>query len=113
MLKKSTHIIAVLALLSVLSGCAGSLARNVSDPARRDFKIDGFTIAVVPQGDHWSAWYVPQAFIGAMPPLPLLKNAEKNAIEQYSSCKVTSADLVDGSLQPAYLQAIVNCTEPK
>lgn len=109
MLKTITHTISIVALLSGVSGCAGSLARNVSDTASRDFKVDGFTIAVVPQGDHWSAWYVPQALIEAMPPLPLLKNAEKKAIEQYSGCKVTSAELVDGSLQPAYLQAVVSC----
>ena len=101
--------ILTLVAISFVGGCAGSLARNVSDPGRKNFTIDGLSVAVVPQPDHWSAWYVSSKFIEAIPALPLIKRAEIKAIEQYSGCKVISSDFVEGSLQPAYLQAIVDC----
>ena len=95
--------------LLMLAGCAGSLARNVSHPARKDFMIEKYKIAVVPQLDHWSAWYVSEKLVEALPPLPKIKEAEIKAIERYSGCKVVSAEFVHGSLQPAYLQAVVKC----
>lgn len=106
---KIGKLFGLLVLLPIIAGCAGSPARNVSDPSRKDFTVEGFKISVVPQSDHWSAWYSSEKFIEAMPPLPLLKRAEIKAIEQYSGCKVVSAEIVGGSVLPAYLQAIVNC----
>lgn len=101
---------ASLLLSFLVIGCAaeGSYARNVSHPARKDFTIGELKIAVVPQSNHWSAWYVAK-FLENIPPLPLIKEAEIKAIERYSGCKVTSADFVQTSIQPAYLQAIVSC----
>lgn len=103
------RIIGLLCFTAQLVGCAGSVAMNVNHKDRRDFTVDGYRIAVVPQQDHWSAWFVSESVMSPMPPLPQLKAAEVKAIEAYSGCKVTNAELVPQSMQPAYLQALVAC----
>lgn len=105
----SLKFAALVLLLPLVTSCAGSMAGNLTSPDRRDFKIGDYTIAVVPLSDYWAAWWVNERFIQVVPPLPKVKEAEINAIEQYSGCKVVGAEFQTGSLQPAYLQAVVKC----
>lgn len=99
---------AVIAVL-LLSGCEGSLAKNVSHPGRKDVIVGNHTLSVVPLSDHWASWWVSNKLIAAIPPLSVLKPLQITAIENTSGCTVVSAEYQPGSLQPAYLQASVKC----
>jgi hypothetical protein len=103
--------LAALSLAIFLTGCAadGSLVKNVSHPTRKDFVINGIKIAVVQYPKIWVAWFASDKLYETIPPLPLVKLAQIAAIEEYSNCKVVGAEFDPGSLQPAYLEAIVKC----
>ncbi|MCK0171904.1 hypothetical protein MWU53_12625 [Aliiroseovarius sp. S1123] len=95
--------------LSLLAGCEGSVAANVSHPQRVDVVIDGEKIGVVPNSDHWAAWWISDKAVSIIPALSTLKPLQVRAIEQVSRCRVVEAEYQQSSLQPSYLQAAVEC----
>lgn len=105
---KQKALVTVIAVL-FLSGCEGSLAGNVSHPNRQDVTVGGYSFGVVPLSDHWASWWASDQLIAVIPPLSALKPLQVTAIEKASGCTVTSAEYQPGSLQPAYLQASVDC----
>jgi hypothetical protein len=102
-------ILRVFALSTVLllAACEGSVVSNLTSSERREVTIDGVTVSVLPLSDHWASWYSGPG--SAIPPLPRIKAAQIHAIEQISGCKVSGAEFQTGSLQSAYLQAVVQC----
>lgn len=99
----------VLVSLVLLSACEGSVAANISHPQRQNIMVDGYTFGVVPNSDHWATWWISSEFVAAIPPLSTLKPLQIRAIEQASGCSVIQAEYPSGALQPAYLQAAVQC----
>lgn len=109
MYRPKCQALATVIAVFFVAGCEGSLAKNVSHPDRKDVTVGGYSFGVVPLSDHWASWWVSDKFIAAIPPLSVLKPLQVAAIEDASGCTVTSAEYQPGSLQPAYLQASVEC----
>lgn len=76
---------------------------------RVDVVVDGKKFGVVPNSDHWAAWWISEKAIQRIPPLSTLKPLQVQAIERVSGCKVVEAEFVPGAMKPAYLQAAVRC----
>ncbi|GGD19532.1 hypothetical protein GCM10011358_00160 [Sinisalibacter lacisalsi] len=109
-MSRGFHLVSFLAI----AGTASVLASCEQSPYGRDefstVVVDEYTFRVSKAGSAWVSWWVQDNFlVDFIPPLPVLKPKQIEAIERASGCNVLAAEYFAGAVQPAYLQASVDC----
>lgn len=104
-------LVGLLTCAALLHGCANSAVRTAFDPNVQYYEKDQYRIAVLQQGEHWSAWYQSASIMALVPDQERLKPIQIEAIEHISGCSVTHTSANHHSGLAAHLLAKVDCSE--